>query len=214
MGSCRRSTLPWVRRGFSPAATAAFFTTLLVLAVVGWSIGWLAAGTDLAGQQTSTTPTATPSHTSSEPTRPPTTSPSASPSNNAFGMPNLVGKKFKLARQQAFDLKLGVTIHFDEPKNLPAGTVARTFPEDTVLVRPGFQVILYVTGPAPKVTVPLLTGKTCTEGKDALIDVGLRIDSYPSGDKGRVVKTDPLALSELTWNDPVKVYCTQASASP
>lgn len=194
-----------MRRGFSPAAIAAFFTTLLVLAVVGWSIGWLAASADGTGQQagSSATPTARPSRLSTPSASP---SPSASPAK-AFGMPNLVGKKFREARKLAFDLKLDVTVRFDEKRDLPAGTVARTLPEEGVLVKAGFPLILYVTGPAPKVSVPLLAGKPCSEGKDGLVEAGLAFDGYPSGDKGHVVKTEPPALTELTWNDPVKVYC-------
>jgi hypothetical protein len=203
-----------VRRGFSPAAVAAFLTTLLVLAVVGWSIGWLAAGTDLAGNETLAS--ASPSTPASRPpsSAPASPSPSASAGKDAFGMPKLVGQKFRLARQKAFDLKLGVTIHFDEPGNYQPGTVARTYPADGILVRPGYTIVLYVTGPAPKVSVPAVAGMTCSDGKDALVDAGLRIDSYPSGDKGRVVKTDPPGLVEVTWNDAVKVYCTQVGASP
>jgi hypothetical protein len=198
-----------VRRGFSPAAVAAFLTTLLVLAVVGWSVGWLAAGTDLAGHDLNAS--ASPSTPGSRPpsSAPPSPSPSASP-GKPFGMPKLVGLKFREARQKAFDLKLGVTIHFNEPGNLQPGTVAKTYPDEGILVRTGYTIVLYVTGPAPKVTVPVVAGKSCGEGKDALIEAGLRIDSYPSGDKGRVVKTDPPALTEVTWNDAVKVYCSQA----
>jgi hypothetical protein len=198
-----------VRRGFSPAAVAAFLTTLLVLAVVGWSIGWLAAGTDLAGQETNAS--ASPSTVASRLTTPSASpSPSASPAKDAFGMPKLVGLKFREARQKAFDLGLGVTIHFDQPGSFQPGTVAKTTPDEGILVHAGLTIVLYVTGPAPKVTIPLVTGNTCGDGKDALVAAGLRIGSYPSGDKGRVVKTDPLALTEVTWNDAVKLYCTQA----
>jgi beta-lactam-binding protein with PASTA domain len=188
---------------------AAFLTTLLVLAVVGWSVGWLAASADSPVQETdASAKPSTPANRLSASPRPASASPSASPT--AFGMPRLVGKTFRQARQQAFDLKLTVVIHFGEPaKNLPPGTVARTAPEETVLIRPGFQIVLYVTGPAPKVTVPMLAGKTCGEGTDALIQAGLKPHDYPSGDRGKVVKTDPPALMELTWDDPVDVYCAQ-----
>ncbi len=193
---------------------AAFLTTLLVLAVVGWSIGWLAAGTDLAGHELDpSVPASTPS-THSPSVAPASPTPSASLSNAAFGMPNLVGMKFRLARQKAFDLRLGVTIHFDEPGKFPPGTVARTSPLDSVLVRAGYTIVLFVTGPAPKVTIPDITGKSCGDGKDALVGAGLRIDSYPSGDKGTVVKTDPPGSTEATWNDAVTVYCVQTGASP
>lgn len=193
---------------------AAFLTTLLVLAVVGWSIGWLAAGTDLAGHNIDPSTPASTATTHAPRSASPSPTPSASLSNAAFAMPNLLGMKFRTARQKAFDLRLGVTIHFDEPGKFQPGTVARTSPLDSVLVRPGYTIVLYVTGPAPKVTVPDVVGKSCGDGKDALIDAGLRIDSYPSGDKGTVVKIDPPASTERTWNDGMLVYCVQAGASP
>jgi beta-lactam-binding protein with PASTA domain len=189
---------------------AALLTTLLVLAVVGWSVGWLAASAETGGQDTSSS--ATPTPRASRLSASPSPSPSPSVSPKPFGMPKLVGKKFREARQQALDLRLDVTVRFDDKKDLPPGTVARTLPEEGVLVRSGFPIILYVTGPAPKVDVPVLAGKTCAEGRDGLVQAGLRVD-FPSGDKGNVVKTEPPALTELAWNDSVKIFCAQ-TASP
>lgn len=205
-----------MKRGFSPGATAAFVTTLVVLGLVGWSIGWLAAGTDLKSQgDADRTPSASPTPSRSPSKAPsPTPLPTGTPTRtDYFAMPNLVGKKFRDARQDAIKLKLGVTVEFDEPSGRPAGTVVKTFPEEKFWVWPGLQIILYVAGPAPKVAVPAVAGKTCEEGKDELVLAGLRIESYPTGNKGKVVKTDPAALTQVTWNEQVKVYCAQPSAS-
>ncbi len=122
-------------------------------------------------------------------------------------MPDLVGKKFLEARQQAFDLKLGVTVRFDEPANgKPAGTVMRTTPEAKELVWRGLTIVLYVAGAPVKISVPPLSGKTCNEAKDALVQAGFRV-TYPTQDKGNVVKTEPPAFTEKLWNDEVKLYC-------
>jgi hypothetical protein len=205
-----------VKRGFSPAATAAFVTTLVVLGLVGWSIGWLAAGTELASGEPTKTPSATsaPSRVPS-PTPSRTASPSPSASVNpqrtdAFAMPDLVGKKFQEARLQAFDLKLGVTVKFDEPANgKPAGTVMKTVPEAKEFVWRGLTIVLHVAGPPTKLSVPVLAGKTCAEGKDTLVLAGFRV-TYPTQDKGIVVKSEPPAFTEKVWNDEVKLYCAAA----
>ncbi len=203
-----------MKRGFSPAATAAFVTTLVVLGLVGWSIGWLAADTELAGGEPTKGPTATavPSRTptpavSRTPT--PAASATATPRRtDAFAMPELVGRKFLEARQDAFKLKLGVEVRFNEPADgKPAGTVMRTNPRAKDFVYPGLTIFLYVSGPPPKVTVPVLAGKTCEEAKDVLVQLGLRVGSYPGGPNGKVVKTEPPALKELVWNDPVDIHC-------
>jgi hypothetical protein len=202
-----------VKRGFSPAATAAFVTTLVVLGLVGWSIGWLAAGTELASGEPTSTPSATGAPTRSlTPSRVPSAAPTPSASvtphrTDAFAMPDLVGKKFLEARQEAFDLKLGVTVKFDEPGNgKPNGTVMRTTPEPKEFVWRGLTIVLHVSGPPIKISVPVLAGKTCTEGKDILVQTGFRV-TYPTQDKGHVVKSEPPAFTEGVWNDEVKLYC-------
>ncbi|GIH05901.1 hypothetical protein Rhe02_39680 [Rhizocola hellebori] len=122
-------------------------------------------------------------------------------------MPDLVGRKFQEARQQAFDKRLGVTVKFDEPANgKPAGTVMRTIPEAKEFVWPGLTVVLHVAGPPLKLSVPPLAGKTCTEGKDILVNAGFRV-TYPNQNKGTVSKTEPPAFTELKWNDEVQLYC-------
>jgi hypothetical protein len=202
-----------VKRGFSPAATAAFVTTLVVLGLVGWSIGWLAAGTELASSEPTRTPATTgaPSRVAT-PTASPTraATPTATPNpqrTDAFAMPDLVGKKFLEARQQAFDLRLGVTVKFDAPANgKPAGTVMSTTPEAKDYVWRGLTIVLHVAGAPVKVSVPVLVGKTCNEGKDALVHAGFRV-TYPTQDKGNVVKSEPPAFTEGLWNDEVKLYC-------
>jgi beta-lactam-binding protein with PASTA domain len=202
-----------VKRGFSPAATAAFVTTLVVLGLVGWSIGWLAAGTELASGEPTKSPTVTSAPTrtpSPTPTRTASSSPTASANpqrTDAFAMPDLVGKKFLVARQQAFDLKLGVTVKFDEPANgKPTGTVMKTTPEAKDFVWRGLTIVLHVAGAPIKLAVPVLVGKTCNEGKDTLVQAGFRV-AYATQERGKVTKSDPPAFTEMVWNDEVKLHC-------
>lgn len=124
-------------------------------------------------------------------------------------MPDLVGRKFLDARQDAFKVKLGVNVKFDDQSYKPAGTVVSTVPEARDLVYPGLTIIINVAGPPVDVSVPQLAGKTCGDGKRLLVEAGLRIESYPTGQKGNVDKTDPPAYTQLKWNDQVKLFCKQ-----
>ena len=200
--------------------TAAFVTTLLVLGIVGWSAGWVAAGNELEQQghiDPTTTTQATKSATSSptpmrssaspSPTKSPT--PDTTPSRaDQFAMPNFVGQHFVSARGTARAMKLGVDVSFNEPSNRRDGFVARTTPVEGVFVWPGVTVHLHVAGPPPKVLVPEIVGKPCGEAKDAILEAGLKIQAYPSGEKGNVTKVEPGAGSTLNWNDPVKLFCS------
>jgi len=200
----------------SLATAATFGATLVVLGIVGWTAGWLAAGPgeqDLGQGQPSHSPSVVTSPTpkpSLSPTLKPTSTPSPAPlRTDAFPMPDLIGEHFQKARQEAASLRLGVEVRFGEPANRPDGTVVRTDPDPKDLVYPGLTIFLYVAGEAPVVEVPDLTGQPCHEGKDALIQAGLKIDSYPSGEKGLVQWTDPPAGTRVKWNDRVKLFCAE-----
>lgn len=200
---------------------AAFISTLLLLGIVAYSAGWVAAGNEL-GQQNRTDPT-----TSAQPSRGATTSPSpvrsSSPPNSptpdasvavtptrkdAFPMPNLVGQNFLVARQTAIEKKLGVNVVFNKPSPRPDGTVAETFPEAGVDVWAGLTIRLEVAGPPPKVSVPNVVSRPCEEGSAALLDAGLKIKGYPSGRRGNVVKVEPVPYTTLVWNDEVTLFCS------
>lgn len=210
-----------MKRGFSPATTAAFATTMLVLAIVGWSIGWLAGGTATPVGQQSPDRTSSPTASATAP-KSPTGSPtrSASPTTSttradAFPMPDLLNKPFRAARTQALNLKLGVEVKFSEanPSKKADGTVLRTQAEAKDLVWPGLTIFLYVAGPAPAEVVPYEIGKDCVAAKDHLVDeLGFKID-YPSGRNGKVYKTDPGGASVAPWGSEIKLYCSPSGAA-
>jgi hypothetical protein len=214
-----------MKRGFSPATTAAFATTMLVLAIVGWSIGWLAGGNATPVGQQSPDRTSSPAASASTPKSPtgtptrtagPTTT--AGPTRaDAFPMPDLVNKPFRAARTQALNLKLGVEVKFSEPNpsKKADGTVLRTQAEAKDFVWPGLTIYLYVAGPAPLEIVPYETGKDCGAAKDHLVaELGFKIDSYPSGNNGKVYKTDPAGASPAAWGTAIKLYCSESGAAP
>ena len=206
----------------SPATTATFAATLLVLAVVGWSVGWLAADGEGKAQglgdpspsvAVSSAPPPPPSPTpdaSPDQTPPPTATPEPTRSNT-FAMPDLRGQHFIAARKEATSRKLGVNVRFDAEGRGEDGTVVATNPEPDLYVWPGLTITLYVKGPAPDVEVPELIGQPCGQAKDMLVDRGLTIHSYPSGEEGNVYKTDPVAGTRLKWNGRVMLYCSTSA---
>jgi PASTA domain len=206
-----------VRRGLStPAATAAFVSTLLLLGIVGFSAGFVAAGSDLEKQartETTTSPQASKSPTPSPPPARPTSSPTpvnptGTPSRpDQFAMPSLVNKDFRVARLQAIALKLGVNVKFNEPSDKRDGTVVMTNPEAGTYVWPSVTIHLHVAGGPPPVTIPPVVGASCEDGKDRVLEAGLLIGGYPAGNKGKVTRTDPVPGTAAKWNDPVKIYC-------
>jgi hypothetical protein len=200
--------------------TAAFVSTLLLLGIVGWSAGWLAAGSELEhrGQvdpttsaQASKPPVASPTpKPSPTPTATGTDTPTVAPSREGqFEMPDLVNKDFRAARLEAIGKKLGVNVAFNERSIRKEGTVVSTNPVPGVLVFPGVTITLRVVGPPPKVTVPQIVDKPCGEGKDAVLDAGLKIAAYPSGERGTVRNVEPAPGETLNWNDSVKIFCSQ-----
>ncbi len=207
----------------SPGTMAAFATTLIVFGVVGWTTGWLVASgeqTDLGGPTPGPTVTQEPTKRAPSPTPPPTPSPTRAPAGpcatpaNAFAMPNLVGQQYMEARRKGLSLGVTVNVHFNQEGNRLDGIVVGTNPEKDVCYLKGSAISLYVTGPVPKVKVPEVLGLMCKPNAVAkVIDVGLTIDDYPGGDKGRVYKTEPSIGTELPWNAKVKLYCSE-SASP
>jgi hypothetical protein len=199
--------------------TAAFVSTLLLLGIVGWSAGWVAAGSEIErkGQidPTATTqapkpPTSspTPSRPAASPTPVDTSSPTVTPSREGqFEMPDLVGKDFRVARLEARAKKLGVNVVFNERSLRANGMVVSTNPVAGILVFPGVTITLRVAGPPPRVFVPDIVGKSCAEGRDAVLEAGLKIKEYPSGEKGNVTKVEPAPGAAVVWNDEVKIFC-------
>jgi hypothetical protein len=200
--------------------TAAFVSTLLLLGIVGWSAGWVAAGSELENKgqidPTTTTQASKPAATSPTPARPtPSPSPTANSSPAAtptradqFEMPNLVNKDFRAARVTAREKKLGVDVVFNEPSRKADGFVEKTVPEAGYYVFPGLTIHLHVAGPAPAVFVPDIMDKPCEDAKNMVLDAGLKITAYPSGERGKVKNSEPASGAAAHWNDGVKLYCS------
>lgn len=200
--------------------TTAFVSTLLLLGIVGFSSGWVAAGSQMDGQVDPTatsqlpkppTPSPTPVRTTTAPSPSRDLTPTGTPSHaDQFEMPNLVNKKFQDARREAIAKKLGVNVVFGERALLKSdGTVVETKPPAGTFVRPGWTIQLHVVGPAPEVLVPAIIGMSCEEGKDAVLEAGLKISGYPRGSRGKVTNVEPAPGSTLSWNDPVAISCVE-----
>lgn len=191
-------------------------STLLLLGIVGWSAGWVAAGSEIERQgqidPTTTTQAPKPPTSSPTPSRPaasptPVTPTVTSSREGQFDMPDLVGKDFRVARLEARAKKLGVNVVFNERSLRANGTVVSTNPVSGILVFPGVTITLRVAGPPPRVFVPDIVGKPCGEGRDAVLEAGLRIKEYPSGEKGNVTKVEPAPGAPALWNDEVRIFC-------
>ncbi|HET8684692.1 MAG TPA: PASTA domain-containing protein [Micromonosporaceae bacterium] len=195
-----------------PGMVAAIVVGILVLAVIGGAVGWLAAGegTDVADPGgTSAPPTVEPTVT---PTSPQPTAASATPSGQpagSFALPDVTGLDFQQARRQLRDLKLGVQLVFaQEGEDTKVG---RTEPAAGSTVRRGITVKVFVGGQAPLATVPGVVGLACADAAAVVVDHGL-FPRYPTGRLGTVWKQDPEpGTGTLRWNDQVTVWCAVAS---
>jgi beta-lactam-binding protein with PASTA domain len=214
-----------MKRGFSPAATAAFATTLVVLAIIGWSIGWLAGGPDgqpQSGNQSESpapivvtpSPTPEPSKAPQTATTSPTPSPTFSLPEKTFEMPDLRGKEFMEAREQLLKLGVTVVVHFGESGQ--AGKVTRTLPVRQTIYWAGQKADLYVAGDRPKIKVPEIKGKVCDpEAKEILVrGHGFLIKEYLGERNHLVWQTSPPIGTEVDWGTQVTLRCTQTGASP
>ncbi|HZN18801.1 MAG TPA: PASTA domain-containing protein [Micromonosporaceae bacterium] len=198
-----------------PGIVAAVIVGVLVLAVVGGAVGWLAAGdaTDVADPVgTSAPPTVEPTAPTAAPTSSQPTAASAAPSGQptgTFALPDVTGLDFQQARRQLRDLKLGVQLVFaSEGEDTK---VDRTEPAAGVTVQRGVTVKIYVSGRAPLATVPGVAGLACTDAAAIVVDHGL-FPRYPTGRLGTVWDQDPEpGTGTLRWNDQVTLWCAVAS---
>jgi PASTA domain len=196
-------------RGWSPLTVALIASLVLLLGLAGAIFGINAAKrtdstTNLPQSFPSTTALSTPS---------PTPSASPSPTPGVFGLPNVVGLDFQAARKTLIDLKLGVSLIFEDTAEGDS-TVRVTAPAPGTPVRRGITVKIYVKGPAPKATVPGVTGLPCSQAASLIVEHGLFPD-YQTGRTGVVTQQSPESGdSELRWNDKVKIWCDATPSSP
>jgi len=200
-----------------PGVVGAIVVAVLVLAVVGATAGYFAAGEprNTAGgtdptSPTTSAPTTTPPITTDTPTAGPT---AGSPGTPGFALPNLVGQDFQDARRKVRELGLGWRLVFRDSGD--DKTVGSTVPGPGIQVRRGVTVTLYVRGKAPEATIPGVVGLPCNQAAGIIVDQGL-YPQYPTGRAGVVQKQEPEAGGGTTvqWNDQVKIYCGAASPSP
>ncbi|PTA44623.1 PASTA domain-containing protein [Micromonospora sp. RP3T] len=194
----------------------------VLLAVIGASGGWiLAGGPDRpTASSEAVSPPAAPPPVPSGPTgaapttdRPGEDRPTGTRSRTPVGLtvPELVGTDFERARQQLRDRRLGWRLVFGSGSGR---AVERTSPRPGAPVKRGVTVTVWVTGPAPEVTVPDVGGKSCSDAADDLVEAGL-YPRYPAGRQGPVSGQDPVAGGTAHWNDQVSLTCgNEPSSTP
>ncbi|MEV4690057.1 PASTA domain-containing protein [Micromonospora echinospora] len=181
---------------------------VVLLAVIGGSAGWILAGDpDRPAAPGEAAPVVTAS-TSAPVTTPPATT-AAAPTGTrtsapaGLTVPEVVGVDFEQARRELRDRRLGWRLVF----GTGAGrSVERASPAPGTPVKRGVTVSLFVTGPAPAVTVPDVGTLSCSDAADDLVDAGL-YPRYGTGRQGPVTAQEPVAGSPARWNDQVVLTC-------
>lgn len=217
---------PWVageaERRRRPGLVATVATGVVVLAIVGGTVGYVLAGPGTGAVGQSPPSSAPPATTASSPT--PSASPSAAASDRPgagpsattgtgdFTLPDVVDEDFEDARRRLRNLRLGVQLRFGSSGD--DRSVERTEPAAGESVHAGITVKLYVRGRAPLATVPNVVGLACNEAGAIVADHGLT-PRYPTGRTGRVLWQDPVPPTDsLRWLDQVSLHCGSASPSP
>lgn len=205
------------KQGISPAMIAVIATSVAVLAIVGATGGYLLAN---ASPDPSTTPTAGATATASaaeSPSAAPSTQVSASPAPSgqaaSFALAPGEGADFKTYFAELRSMKLGVVLVFGEEGT--AGLVTKTLPAAGTSVHAGITVKVYIAGPAPETTVPVVVGMPCRDARTPLGSAGL-FPSYSKGQIGVVLtqSPDPRTGGTAKWNDKVEIVCGVAPPSP
>ena len=102
-------------------------------------------------------------------------------------VPDVVGKEFELAQAELTNAKLGVVkgpSRYDDV--LPAGVVIATTPKVGTVVKPNTKVTLILSKGRAPVTVPNLVGKSLTDARTILGQLGLKpVETYKDSDKPR-----------------------------
>ncbi|MEU9511982.1 PASTA domain-containing protein [Micromonospora sp. NPDC048169] len=186
---------------------------VVLLAVIGASVGWILAGEPERQAAPGTTPPvgATPTSASASPTA--TASPTGTRTSAPAGLtvPEVVGADFEQARRDLRERRLGWRLVFGTGTGR---TVERASPAPGTPVKRGITVTVWVSGPAPAVAVPDVGALSCSDAADDLVDAGL-YPRYATGREGPVTAQDPVAGGAARWNDQVTLTCGgTASTSP
>ncbi len=169
---------------------------VVVLALLGFGVGWLAFHGD------------DPVHAAPPPVVV-APSVSAGPATPAGALPDYAGQDFATVRAALRGRQLGVRLFFGTGAG---GAVLRTEPAAGAVPGRGQTVKVYVAGPAPELTLPAVTGRPCNDGGRALADAGL-YPRYPTGRAGLVVRVET-ATPAVRWNDTVTVVCARPGSTP
>jgi hypothetical protein len=196
-----------VNPGQSPLARPARLRIVLgvaagvvLLAVLGFTVGWLVHGSGTTRTSTSPAPSAAAS------------SPAPIATLGPLTLPDVTGSDFAVARQQLRDLSLGVQLVFASQGD--SRTVQQTVPSPGTPVDRGLTIKVYVSGTAPLLVPPDVVGQPCNEAGKALADAGL-YPQYPTGRRGTVAFQDPAAGAPgVHWNDQARLTCADTSPSP
>ncbi len=116
-------------------------------------------------------------------------------------IPDVARTESRLAEQSLKDLKLETKVEEEFNDEVPTGLVIRTDPSASEEVKPGTQVILYISqGPEQKeTTVPNLLGLKRAEAEKLILDSKLKIGKVTPGDvvsdTARIINQNPVATT-------------------
>jgi hypothetical protein len=174
---------------------------VVLLAVLGFTVGWVLHGSGTTRTGASTAPSSA-APTSAAPI--PTLAPLA--------LPDVTGRDFVVARQQLRDLSLGVQLVFADSGDSRA--VRQTEPAPGSPVDRGITIKVYVSGTAPLLVPPDVVGRPCNDAGKAVADAGL-YPQYLTGRHGIVTAQHPPAgAAGVHWNDQTRLTCTDAASVP
>ena len=127
-------------------------------------------------------------------------------------LPNFVGMTKEEVEAKVADGTYSFKFEFDENYNNDnaAGVIYDQSPKPPKTVKENQSITLRVSKGTQVVTVPDLTGKSRSEAEKALTDLGLNVNVVPTEDttvgENKVIKTDPVAKTEVNSGTTVTVY--------
>ncbi|MCZ7426508.1 PASTA domain-containing protein [Micromonospora sp. WMMA1949] len=188
---------------------------VILLAVIGASVGWILAGDpERPAVPGASAPADAASTSASASTAPPTTAapPTGTRTSAPAGLtvPEVVGVDFEQARRDLRERRLGWRLVFGTGIGR---TVERASPSPGTPVKRGTTVTVWVSGPAPAVSVPDVGSHSCSDAADDLVEAGL-YPRYATGRQGPVTAQAPVAGSTAWWNDQVTITCGGQASTP
>ena len=144
-------------------------------------------------------------------TTPPASQP---PGPTAVPAPRFVGMRIEDARVLADRAALQLKEHLRTSDEADPGTVIEQDPQEGAAVAPGGTVDVVVAQEVDTVRVPDLRGDTETRAKTRLVEAGLtptgRFQTYhPEVRRGRIVRTEPAAGTEVAEGTTVAYYVSR-----